>query len=63
MTEDSDDILTRLPARLKEARRAQGLSLEAVAVRLGYGEVSNFVHAFRRWKGMTPRQYCRSERG
>jgi len=39
-----------------------GLSLEAVAVRLGYGEVSNFVHAFRRWKGMTPRQYCRSER-
>ena len=31
MTEDSDGILTRLPARLKEARRAQGLSLEAVA--------------------------------
>lgn len=31
MTENTDDILTRLPARLKEARRAQGLSLEAVA--------------------------------
>lgn len=31
MTENSDDILTRLPARLKEARRAHGLSLEAVA--------------------------------
>ncbi|MFD3191618.1 helix-turn-helix domain-containing protein [Sedimentitalea sp. HM32M-2] len=31
MAEDSDDILTLLPARLKEARRAQGLSLEAVA--------------------------------
>ena len=31
MTENADDILTRLPARLKEARRAQGLSLEAVA--------------------------------
>ncbi len=31
MTEDTDDILTRLPARLKEARRAKGLSLEAVA--------------------------------
>ena len=31
MTEDTDDILTLLPARLKEARRAQGLSLEAVA--------------------------------
>lgn len=31
MTENSDDILTRLPAKLKEARRAQGLSLEAIA--------------------------------
>lgn len=31
MTEHADDILTLLPARLKEARRAQGLSLEAVA--------------------------------
>lgn len=31
MTENSDDILARLPTRLKEARRAQGLSLEAVA--------------------------------
>ena len=31
MTENSDDILTLLPARLREARRAQGLSLEAVA--------------------------------
>ncbi len=31
MTENSDEILTRLPARLKEARRSQGLSLEAVA--------------------------------
>ncbi len=31
MMDDTDDILTRLPARLKEARRAQGLSLEAVA--------------------------------
>lgn len=31
MTEDADDILNRLPARLKEARRAKGLSLEAVA--------------------------------
>lgn len=31
MTEQCDDILTLLPARLKEARRAQGLSLEAVA--------------------------------
>lgn len=31
MTENSDAILARLPVRLKEARRAQGLSLDAVA--------------------------------
>lgn len=31
MTENSDAILTQLPARLKEARRDQGLSLDAVA--------------------------------
>ncbi|MBK0329246.1 helix-turn-helix transcriptional regulator [Rhodobacteraceae bacterium F11138] len=31
MMDNSDDILTLLPARLKEARRTQGLSLEAVA--------------------------------
>ena len=31
MTDKTDDILTLLPARLKEARRAKGLSLEAVA--------------------------------
>lgn len=31
MTEKSDDILLKLPLRLKEARRVQGLSLEAVA--------------------------------
>ncbi|HCK7349055.1 TPA: helix-turn-helix transcriptional regulator, partial [Pseudomonas aeruginosa] len=29
---------------------------------LGYGEVSNFIHAFRRWKGMTPRQYRQRRR-
>lgn len=31
MTDDTDDILSKLPARLKEARHAQGLSLESVA--------------------------------
>lgn len=31
MTENADDILDALPARLKQARKTQGLSLEAVA--------------------------------
>lgn len=36
-----------------------GLTLEEIAERLGYGEVSNFIHAFKRWKGITPRQFQR----
>jgi transcriptional regulator with XRE-family HTH domain len=31
MTDEPDDILQRLPSRLREARRVQGLSLDAVA--------------------------------
>jgi transcriptional regulator with XRE-family HTH domain len=31
MTDNPDAILTQLPARLKAARTAQGLSLDAVA--------------------------------
>ena len=31
MTETADDILSRLPSRLKDVRREQGLSLDAVA--------------------------------
>ncbi len=31
MTENSDNVLNVLPARLRDARKAQGLSLEAVA--------------------------------
>lgn len=34
-----------------------GLTLEEIAERLSYGEVSNFIHAFKRWKGLTPGQY------
>ncbi|WP_373877863.1 hypothetical protein [Pseudomonas turukhanskensis] len=26
---------------------------------MGYGEMSNFMHAFKRWNGVTPRQYRR----
>ncbi|WP_426409950.1 AraC family transcriptional regulator ligand-binding domain-containing protein [Bradyrhizobium ganzhouense] len=33
------------------------LSISQTAWLLGYGEVSAFTHAFRRWTGMTPRQW------
>lgn len=47
-------------ALAEELLATGGLTLEQVAERLGYGEVSNFIHAFKRWKGVTPRQYQRS---
>ncbi|MGY2083997.1 AraC family transcriptional regulator [Blastococcus sp. SYSU DS0539] len=39
-----------------------GLSVEQVAERLGYAEASSFVHAFRRWKGLTPGRWARAAR-
>lgn len=46
-------------ALAEELLRVPGLSLDEVAQRLGYGEVSSFVHAFRRWKGTSPRRFAR----
>lgn len=40
-----------------------GLTLEEIAERLGYAEVSNFIHAFKRWKGLPPHQYRQRRRG
>ncbi|MEH6800676.1 MAG: AraC family transcriptional regulator [Halopseudomonas sabulinigri] len=44
-------------ALAEELLAVDGLPLETVAQRLGYGELSNFIHAFKRWKGMPPRRY------
>lgn len=33
------------------------LPIDAVAERLGYGDTSNFSRTFRRWMGMTPREF------
>lgn len=49
-------------ALAEELLATGGLSQEEIAERLGYSEVSNFVHAFRRWKGLPPGQYRRSLR-
>jgi AraC-like DNA-binding protein len=38
-----------------------GLSVEQVAQRVGYGDVSSFSHAFRRWKGVGPRAFRLAE--
>lgn len=46
----------------EELLRTSGIRLEEIAERLGYGEMSNFIHAFRRWKGITPRQFRLGEK-
>lgn len=33
------------------------LSIEQIAERLGYSEAAGFIHAFRRWTGVTPRAF------
>jgi AraC-like DNA-binding protein len=35
------------------------LSTEQVAYRLGYSDISNFMRAFKRWSGSTPKQFKR----
>lgn len=47
-------------ALAEELLATGGLSLEDIASRLGYGESSNFIHAFKRWKGLPPSQYLQS---
>jgi AraC-like DNA-binding protein len=34
-----------------------GLSVTEVARRLGYAETSAFSHAFKRWRGVSPRTF------
>lgn len=46
-----------------EEMLAGGLKLEHVAAALGYGEASNFIRAYRRWKGVTPLQYRKQVAG
>jgi AraC-like DNA-binding protein len=37
-----------------------GLTVEEVAVRLGYADTASFTHAFTRWRGNPPSQYRRT---
>jgi AraC-like DNA-binding protein len=57
------DLLDEMRASL--AQRYLGereLPMSEIAWLLGYREVSSFTHAFRRWTGMTPRQFRSSTR-
>ena len=52
---DIRDTLRAALARRYLAERA--LTVSEIAWILGYQEVSSFTHAFRRWTGMTPREF------
>jgi len=49
-----DEVREQLATELLVTGR---LPVEAVARRLGYAETASFTHAFRRWKGVSPRAY------
>jgi AraC-like DNA-binding protein len=54
---DIADALQEEQARV--LLRDERLSLEQVAERVGYSDVSNFTRAFRRWTGETPAAWRR----
>lgn len=65
-----DEEGTSFRALLDEVRQALaeemlttvGMKLEEVATRLGYAESASFIHAFKRWKGVSPHAYREQQR-
>jgi AraC-like DNA-binding protein len=60
--EDQGSSFRQLQEEVRQALAEELLAIaslnqEEIAERLGYSEVSNFLHAFKRWKGQTPGQY------
>jgi AraC-like DNA-binding protein len=56
------EILDELRAALaKRYLRESELPVSEIAWLLGYMEISSLTHAFRRWTGMTPRQFRSSD--
>jgi AraC-like DNA-binding protein len=55
-------LLDEVREALAEEMLATGvLGVEDVAQRLGYAEASSFIHAFKRWRGMTPARFRREQ--
>lgn len=52
-------VVEEVRERFAEEFLAAGMPVSEVATRLGYREVSSFSQAFRRWKGIGPRDYRR----
>ncbi|ASP39371.1 hypothetical protein CHH28_12115 [Bacterioplanes sanyensis] len=64
------ELHTSYQQQLDSARRQLAIhflsasddSIDAIASRLGYNDASNFGRAFRRWLGMSPRQFRQLQR-
>ncbi|MDQ1103415.1 AraC family transcriptional regulator [Nocardioides zeae] len=55
------ELLDEVRSGLAVGLLATDLSLDEVALRLGYAEASSFIHAHRRWTGRTPRQVAQAD--
>jgi AraC-like DNA-binding protein len=56
------EILDKLRSALaKRYLSDRELPVSEIAWLLGYQEVSSFTHAFKRWTGMTPREFRLSD--
>lgn len=55
----ADEVLETLA---EELLIVANMKLEEVAQRLGYAEPASFIHAFKRWKGVSPNAYREQQR-
>jgi AraC-like DNA-binding protein len=55
----ADEVLEALA---EELLIVANMKLEEVAQRLGYAEPASFIHAFKRWKGVSPNAYREQQR-
>lgn len=55
----ADEVLETLA---EELLVVANMKLEEVAQRLGYAEPASFIHAFKRWKGVSPNAYREQQR-
>ena len=54
-----DEVLETLA---EELLTTANMKLEEVATRLGYAEPASFIHAFKRWKGVSPNAFREQQR-
>ena len=55
----ADEVLETLA---EELLTVANMKLEEVAMRLGYAEPASFIHAFKRWKGVSPNSFREQRR-